>query len=92
VTVNAHVGFTLAGIAQLMVLVFDPMLVLPLYVVIVNVTDTLVPAVFWLASVKGGVKDMLVLLDFVAIVPLAVPHLYVIVCVKLVDFLSTVNV
>ena len=35
---------------------------------------------------------MLVLLDFVAIVPEVLPHLYVIVCVKLPDCLETVNV
>ena len=35
---------------------------------------------------------MLVLLDFVAIVPEALPHLYVIVCVKLESNLLTVNV
>ena len=35
---------------------------------------------------------MLVLLDFVHIVPDALPHLYVIVCVKLLDFRVTVKV
>jgi hypothetical protein len=35
---------------------------------------------------------MLVLLDFVQIVPVALPHLYVIVCVKLESYLLTVNV
>ena len=35
---------------------------------------------------------MLVSLDFVAIVPVALPHLYVMVCVKSVDSLVTVNV
>jgi hypothetical protein len=36
----------------------------------VYVIDTLVPLVFWLANESGGVNDMLVLLDFVQIVPL----------------------
>jgi hypothetical protein len=48
--------------------------------------------VFWLAKVKGGVKEMLVLFDFVATVPVALPHLYVIVCVKSLDCLVTVKV
>jgi hypothetical protein len=64
-----------------MVFVAVPMLVLPLYVVIVNVIETEAPVVFWLAKVSGGVKETLVLLDFVQIVPDALPHLYVIVWV-----------
>lgn len=91
-TDNDTVGFTLEGMPQEIVFVFDPMEVLPLYVVIVNTTDTDVPVVFWLAKVKGGVHDMLVLLDFVHIVPDALPHLYVIVWVKSLDCLETVNV
>ena len=73
--VKVQEGFTLAGIVQLMVLVLEPMLVSPLYVVIVNTTETEVPVVFWLAKDSGGVHEMLVLLDLVAIVPDALPHL-----------------
>ena len=72
--------------------VVDPMDVLPVYVVMVNTIDTDVPDVFCSANVKGGVHDMLVLLDFVAIVPDASPHLYVIVCVKLESNRLTVKV
>jgi hypothetical protein len=75
-----------------MVFVFVPMLVLPLNVSIVNTIDTDVPVLFWLAKLKGGVNDILVLLDFVTTVPVAVPHLYVIVCVKSLDCLVTVSV
>ena len=73
-TASDTVGFTLEGILHEMVFVLVPMDVLPVYVVIVKVTFTDVPVVFWLAKVKGGVHDMLVLLDFVAIVPEALPH------------------
>jgi hypothetical protein len=34
-----------------------------------------VPVVFWLAKVSGGVKEMLVLFDFVLTVPESLPHL-----------------
>ena len=63
------VGFTLSGIAQLIVFVFEPMLVLPLYVVIVRFTETVVPVVFSEDKETGGVHDILVLLDFVQTVP-----------------------
>jgi hypothetical protein len=43
---NETVGFTLAGIPQEIVLVFEPMLVSPVYVVIVKTTLTVVPVVF----------------------------------------------
>ena len=59
---------------------------------IVNVIDTDVPVVFCDDSVSGGVQLILVSLDFVTIVPDVVPHLYVMVCVKLLDFLVTVSV
>jgi hypothetical protein len=75
-----------------MFLVFDPTLVLPLYVVMVNVITTESPSVFWLAKESGGVQEMLVSLDFVQIVPDALPHLYVIVWVKLLACLVTVRV
>ena len=65
---------------------------MPLYVTIVSVIDTVVPVVFWLANVIGGVQLMLVLLDLVHIVPDALPQVYVTVCVKLVDSRFTVNV
>ena len=68
-------GFTLDGIEQVMVFVFEPTLVLPLYVVIVSVTETEVPVVFCFAKDSGGVHSMLVSLDFVQIVPEASPHL-----------------
>ena len=68
-------GFTLDGIEQVMVFVFEPTLVLPLYVVIVSVTETEVPVVFSCAKDSGGVHSMLVSLDFVTIVPEASPHL-----------------
>jgi hypothetical protein len=73
--VSETVGFTLEGIPQVMVFVFEPMLVSPVYVVIVNTMLTDVPVVFWLAKVSGGVKEMLVLFDFVLTVPEALPHL-----------------
>ena len=76
----------------MMVFVFVPMLVLPVKVSMVNTTETDVPVVFWLANVKGGVHEMDVLLDFVATVPVALPHLYVIVCVKLESNRLTVKV
>ena len=56
------------------------------------VMATLVPVVFWLANDKGGVKDMLVSLDLVHIVPFVFPQVYVIVCVKLVACRVTVSV
>lgn len=87
-----HEGLTLAGIAQFIVFVLLPMLVSPLYVVIVNVTETLVPVVFWLARDIGGVYEILVLLDLVHSVVLAVPHLATMVCVKLVEYCVTVSV
>ena len=68
-------GFTLAGMEQVIVIVFDPMLVLPLYVVMVNVTETEDPVVFCCAKDSGGVHEMLVSLDFVQTVPDALPHL-----------------
>ena len=91
-TASDTVGFTLDGILHEMVFVPDPMEVSPLYVVMVNVIFTDVPVVFWLANVNGGVNEILVAVDFVHIVPLALPQVYVIVCVKLVDCLVTVNV
>lgn len=87
-----HDGFTLAGIAQDIVFDAVPMLVLPLYVVSVNTTETLVPVVFCAASVSGGVKLTEVPVVFVVIVPDALPHLYVIVCVKLLSALLIVSV
>jgi len=62
-------------------IVFDelPTLSLPEYVSIVNEIETRVPVVFWLAKLIGGVQLMFVEDDFVTIVPLAVPHLYIIV-------------
>ena len=77
VTLTEHVGFTDAGMLHVMVFVAVP-IVAPdvwLYVVSVNTMETEVPVVFWLASEIGGVKDTLVLVVFVAIVPDALPHL-----------------
>ena len=91
-TESETVGFTDAGIAQDMVFVFVPMLVSPVNVSMVNTTLTLVPVVFCAANVKGGVHEMLVLPDFVATVPLVLPHLYVIVCVKFESYRLTVKV
>ena len=85
-------GFTLAGMAQLIVFVAVPMLVLPLYVVRVNTIDTDVPVVFCRASISGGMNEMLVAVVFELTEPCALPHLYVIVCVKLLSALSIVNV
>lgn len=82
-TDTVHDGFTLSGMAQVMAFVAVPMLVLPLYVVSVSVIETDVPFVFWLANDNGGVQLTLVLLVFVTMVPDAVPHLYVMVWVKL---------
>ena len=65
---------------------------LPEYVVILYVTVTLVPVVFWLAHDSGGVKEKLVELDLLAIVVDALPQVAVIVCVKLLDFLVIVKV
>ena len=75
-----------------MVFVFVPRLVLPLKVSMVRTTLTLVPVVFCAANVNGGVHDIDVLLDFVATVPLVLPHLYVIVCVKSESDRETVKV
>ena len=50
------------------------------------------PVVFCEASDKGGVQEIDVLLDFVAIVPEVVPHVYVIVCVKVLSWRETVKV
>ena len=91
-TDSETVGFTLEGIAQVIVFELVPMLVLPVNVSMVNVMLTAVPVVFCAAKDKGGVKEMLVSLDFVATVPEALPHLYVIVWVKLESNLLTVNV
>lgn len=91
-TARETVGFTLDGMEQVMVFVFDPMLVLPEYVVTVNVTETEDPVVFCCAKDSGGVHEMLVVLDFVAIVPEALPHLYVMVWVRLESCLVTVRV
>ena len=85
-------GFTLEGMEQVIVFVFDPMLVFPLYVVIVSVIETEVPVVFCFAKSSGGVHEMLVSLDFVQIVPDALPHVYVTVWVKLVASRVTVSV
>ena len=68
-------GFTLDGMEQVIVFVLEPTLVLPLYVVIVSVTETEVPVVFCCAKDSGGVHEILVLLDFDTIVPDALPHL-----------------
>ena len=59
----------------MIVFVFEPREVLPLNVSIVNTIETDVPVVFWFASDNGGVHEMLVELDFVAIVADALPHL-----------------
>ena len=92
VTDREQEGFTLAGIVQAIVFVAPPISVFPLYVMIVKTTETFMPDVFWLARSNGGVNEILVLLDFVQIVPLALPQVYVIVCVKLVEYRVTVNV
>ena len=59
---------------------------------ILYVTETDVPFGALLAHDKGGVNEMLVLVDFVQIVLEAEPQVAVIVCVKLVDCLVTVKV
>ena len=91
-TDNDTEGFTLAGMLHVIVFVFVPMLVSPVNVVIVNTTLTDAPVAFWLANVSGGVKEMLVAVAFVQTVPDALPHLYVIVCVKEESNLVTLNV
>lgn len=68
------------------------MLVDPVNVSMVNVTDTEVPVVFWLARDIGGVHWILVDVDLLTMVPDALPHLYVMVWVRLVDCLVTVRV
>jgi hypothetical protein len=45
-----------------------------LNVSILYVIVTLEPVVFWLANESGGVNEMLVDVDFVQIVPLALPQ------------------
>ena len=91
-TVMDTVGFTLDGILHVIFFSFEPRLVPPLYVVIVRVTDTEVPVVFCLASANGGVHFILVLLDFEHMVSVALPHLYVMVCVNVSDCRVTVSV
>lgn len=87
------VGFTLDGILQVIVFVaLEHTFVSPLYVVIVSLTVTLVPVLFCCASDSGGVHAILVLPDFDTIVPDALPHVYVIVCVKLLDCRVTESV
>jgi hypothetical protein len=91
-TDNDKDGLTLEGIAHVMVFVFFPIEVLPLNVSIVNIMLTLVPVVFCNANDTGGVQDTLELFVFVATVPEVLPHLYVMVCVKLSSSLLMVNV
>ena len=67
---------------QVIVFVSVPTLASPENVVSVKVTETEVPVVFCCARDKGGVQLTLVPVVFVAIVPEAVPHLYVMVCVR----------
>ena len=70
-----EVGLTDEGIVSVIVFVVLPKDVLPLYVVQVSTQETVVPEVFWLARLKGGVNGTLVLLDFVTMVPVALPTL-----------------
>ena len=76
-----EVGLIDEGIVSVIVFVVLPKDVLPLYVVQVRMQETVVPEVFWLARLNGGVHEILVLLDFVTMVPVALPTLYVMVCV-----------
>ena len=59
----------------MMVLIFVPMLVLPLNVSMVNTMLTDVPVVFCFAKSSGGVHDTDVPVVFVVTVPVALPHL-----------------
>ena len=65
---------------------------LPLYVVMVYLTETDVPDAFSLAHSNGGVNEILVELDFETIVFDWSPQVATIVCVKLDDCLVTVKV
>ena len=51
-------------------------------VVVVNVTDTVVPVVFCCAKDNGGVHEIEVAVESVAIVPDALPQVYVTVSVN----------
>ena len=91
-TEKETVGDTLNGIAQYMDFELVPTDVSPLNVLTVKVIWTLVPVVFCFARTSGGEKLILVLVDFVQTIPTALPHLYVMVCVKLLDCFVTVKV
>ena len=78
---SLEVGLIDEGIVSVIVLVVFPRDVLPLYVVQVRMQETVVPEVFWLARLNGGGQEILVSLDFVTMVPVALPTLYVMVCV-----------
>jgi hypothetical protein len=75
-----------------MVQVFEPILVLPLYVVQVIVQVPVVDFGIWFARVSGGVQETDVLVVFVTIVPFALPKVYDSVWVKEDDALVTVMV
>lgn len=79
------VGITELGTDSVAVQVVLPISVLPLYVLHVIVTVPLVLFGIWFASVREGVQLTEVLLVFVAIVPVALPKVYVSVWVKLLD-------
>ena len=79
------VVITELGTDSVAVQVVLPISVLPLYVLHVIVTVPLVLFGIWFASVREGVQLTEVLLVFVAIVPVALPKVYVSVWVKLLD-------
>jgi hypothetical protein len=82
---EVSVGTTELGTERVAVQVVLPIRVFPLYVLQVIVTLPLVLFGIWFASVREGVQLTEVLLVFVAIVPVALPKVYVSVWVKLLD-------
>ena len=82
---EVSVGTTELGTERVAVQVVLPIRVFPLYVLQVIVTLPLVLFGIWFASVRAGVQLTDVLLVFVAIVPVALPKVYVSVWVKLLD-------
>ena len=82
---EVSVGTTELGTERVAVQVVLPIRVFPLYVLQVIVTLPLVLFGICFASVRAGVQLTDVLLVFVAIVPVALPKVYVSVWVKLLD-------
>ena len=75
-------GAILDGTFSVNVLLADPILVSPLYVVTLTVHVPLVAFGTWLANDVGGVNEMVVAVDLVAAVVVELPNVYWTVCVN----------